>query len=92
MKTLLINLLVVAALIAGQVLQNINIESYLERTVPSLKDLQREISGGSDLGALSLLRFAMQIIQRWVPSQNSRMSKQNILELVIRSKKLVLSC
>jgi len=70
-------------------LQNINLEDYLERTVPSLKDLKREISGGSDLGALSLLRFAMQIIQRWVPCQNSRMSKQNILDVVIRSEKLV---
>lgn len=53
--------------IIGQVLQNINLEDYLARTVPSLKDLQREISGGADLGALSLLRFAMQIIQRLVP-------------------------
>lgn len=40
----------------------------MARTVPSLKDLQKEVSGGSDLGALSLLRIAMQMIQRWAPS------------------------
>jgi hypothetical protein len=50
----------------GQVLQHINLGDYVERTVPSLKDLQKEISGGSDLGALSLLRFTMQILQRWI--------------------------
>lgn len=51
----------------------------MERTVPSLKDLHKEISGGSDLGALSLLRFTMQILQRWVPCRSSRFSKQNML-------------
>ncbi|KAG0563158.1 hypothetical protein M758_8G008300 [Ceratodon purpureus] len=52
-------------LLGRQVLQHINLGDYVERTVPSLKDLQKEISGGSDLGALSLLRFTMQILQRW---------------------------
>ncbi|KAG0557088.1 hypothetical protein KC19_11G101300 [Ceratodon purpureus] len=49
----------------GQVLQHVNLGDFVARTVPSLKDLQKEINGGSDLGALSLLRTAMQILQRW---------------------------
>ncbi|KAG0601274.1 hypothetical protein M758_11G098100 [Ceratodon purpureus] len=52
-------------LLGRQVLQHVNLGDFVARTVPSLKDLQKEINGGSDLGALSLLRTAMQILQRW---------------------------
>jgi hypothetical protein len=63
----------------GQVLHHINLGDFLARTVPSLKDLQKEISGGSDLGALSLLRTAMQIIQRWVAYCSSYFFRNCIL-------------
>nr|AAS47584.1 chloroplast Toc64-1 [Physcomitrium patens] len=51
-------------LLGRQVLQHINLGDYVARTVPSLKELQKEISD-SNLGSLALLRTAMQILQRW---------------------------
>lgn len=70
----------------GQVLHHINLGDYVAKTVPSLKDLQQEISGGSDLGALSLLRTAMQILQRWVPYSSSYLSISDVRAVVIMSK------
>ena len=49
----------------GQVLQHVNLGDFVARTVPSLRELQKEIDGGSDMGALSLLRTAMSMLQRW---------------------------
>lgn len=68
----------------GQVLQHINLGDYVERTVPSLKDLQKEISGGSDLGALSLLRFTMQILQRSVLCHRNQLSFVIFYSLYLR--------
>jgi Asp-tRNA(Asn)/Glu-tRNA(Gln) amidotransferase A subunit family amidase len=52
-------------LLGRQVLQHVNLGDFLARAVPSLKDLQKEINVSSELGALSLLRIAMQMLQRW---------------------------
>uniref|UniRef100_A0A7I4F9K9 Amidase domain-containing protein n=2 Tax=Physcomitrium patens TaxID=3218 RepID=A0A7I4F9K9_PHYPA len=50
-------------LFGRKALQHINLGDYVASAVPSLKVLQKEI--GSDMGAISLLRTAMQMIQRW---------------------------
>lgn len=54
------------AFCSGQVLQHVNLGEFVGRNVPSLKVLEKEISHGSSMGPLSLLRTAMQLIQRWV--------------------------
>lgn len=51
---------------SGQVLQHVNLGDFVGRNVPSLKVLEKKISHGSSMGALSLLRTAMQLLQRWV--------------------------
>lgn len=57
--------------------------------VPSLKVLQKEI--GSDMGAISLLRTAMQMIQRWIFHRYSHLIKSSVVALLISSKAHVLS-
>lgn len=51
---------------AGQVLQHINLGDFVAKRVPSLKDFGKSISNGSDMGTLTLLRNAMQLLQRSV--------------------------
>ena len=51
---------------SGQVLQHVNLGEFVGRNVPSLKEFEKEISNGSSIGALTLLRTAMQLLQRCV--------------------------
>lgn len=51
---------------AGQVVQYINLGDFVGRNVPSLKLLEREYLNETAMGALSLLRTAMQLLQRCV--------------------------
>lgn len=46
-------------------MNHVNIGEFVLRNVPSLQEFKKEISNGSDLGALTLLRNAMQLLQRW---------------------------
>lgn len=60
----------VQKLLGRQVLQHVNLGEFVGRNVPSLKVLEKEISHGSSMGPLSLLRTAMQLIQRWEFKEN----------------------
>lgn len=60
----------VQKLLGRQVLQYINLGDFIRRNVPSLKELEKEISNGSPIGALTLLRTAMQLLQRWEFKEN----------------------
>jgi hypothetical protein len=51
---------------SGQVLQHVNLGEFVGRNVPSLKEFEKAISNGSSMGALPLLRTAMQLLQRCV--------------------------
>jgi len=60
----------VQKIIGRQVLNHVNIGEFVLRNVPSLQEFKKEISNGADLGALTLLRNAMQLLQRWEFKKN----------------------
>ncbi|KAG0583276.1 hypothetical protein M758_3G124400 [Ceratodon purpureus] len=59
-------------LLGRQVLQHVNLGEFVGRNVPSLKEFEKEISNGSSIGALTLLRTAMQLLQRWEFKENHK--------------------
>lgn len=60
----------VQKLLNRQVVQYINLGDFVGRNVPSLKLLEREYLNETAMGALSLLRTAMQLLQRWEFKEN----------------------
>jgi amidase len=62
----------VQKLLGRQVLQHVNLGEFVGRNVPSLKEFEKAISNGSSMGALPLLRTAMQLLQRWEFKKNHK--------------------
>jgi Asp-tRNA(Asn)/Glu-tRNA(Gln) amidotransferase A subunit family amidase len=55
----------VQRLLGRQVLHHVNLGEFVATNLPSLKEFGKELSGGTHLGSLDLLRTAMQLLQRW---------------------------